>query len=463
MELLCHSAREWINHRNFSSNDIIIDLIQKSTADKNFFRFSTISSNLQQSHCENAMQKHDFLTTQLQLQKKQVDFYNMLCYFIQWYFAFIISRSWSNFKMINKNFAQKCTLAVSLFLLVFAAGCSTRYGHDYIENEVIRAERPQYKNQKIQCTQYQNQLTLKLSCQKVLQDCKYSYRLGERRFQKDFSAYSPEDKKVCFPFLTFFPCVTWGTKMFRADDNSDSIFQVWGPLLKQAVVFNSILACGDVLYYCGSVCWSVGAVPIHYLVTRSAKEVDTYRPNRPGFFTELMGKPVVNLFFPGYVRPDKNPGPMLVQEEMYPHPQLVSKTLHKEAVYTESQDIRAGTQVTISFRGKTYKTKVAPNGKITLPFKIHPLPEHREKLIIQLDAYKTNYSSKPVDFKLEHSFNTTELLTPAQKNLWATVKDRKQNLGARFRACKSLKAFFAPEEFRKFETKSAEYINSLSK
>ena len=364
--------------------------------------------------------------------------------------------------MNNKKFVQKCTLAFSLFLLFLTAGCTTEYGYDYIEHEIIRAERPQYKNLQIQCSQDKTQLSLKLSQQKVLQDYKYHFHQGVRLFQKDFCAYSPEEKKVYLPFLTFFPCVTWGMNLFRTTDDSDGI-HAWGLLPGQAVIFNSLMACCDVLYYCGSVCWSIGAVPVHYIRSRSAAEVDSYRSNRPGFISELMGKPIVNLLFPYYIRPDKNPGPMCVKEEFYPRPHIVSKILHKEISSTEYQDIRAGTAVVFSFRGKNYKTQTGKNGKCVLPFKLQPLPARHEKITIQLEVEKTNISLKPVSLTQEFPFDTFKLLSPEQKELWAAVQNPELDLQTRIRTMKRLEALFVPAEFLKFTIDPGQYINSLSK
>ena len=231
----------------------------------------------------------------------------------------------------------------------------------------------------------------------------------------------------------------------------------------KAVIFNSLMACCDVLYYCGSVCWSIGAVPVHYIRSRSAAEVNSYRSNRPGFISELMGKPIVNLLFPYYIRPDKNPGPMCVKEEFYPRPHLVSKILHKEISSTEYQDIRAGTAVVFSFRGRNYKTQTGKNGKCVLPFKLQPLPARHEKITIQLEVEKTNISLKPVSLTQEFPFDTFKLLNPEQKELWAAVQNPELDLQTRIRTMKRLEALFVPAEFLKFTIDPRQYINSLSK
>ena len=375
--------------------------------------------------------------------------------------------------MSIRYFIHNSIFLTFLFSLLFSTGCATRYGYDYIDNDVILAKPPQYRNLQIQCSLSKNEILLALTRQRIQQDYKYTYRKGLRHYCKDYCGFSEEEKKILLPGLVAFPCITWGTEMLagvkKKKDQSNLDFLIknfldngsdWGPLVGHYVIFNTILGCGDLVYFVGGLGWSAVAIPIHYVFSRSGASATSYRKNPPAGIYVFMGSPVVNLFFPGYISPDDNHGPLCTKDELYPTPFLLNKVLHKEITKLESQAVQKGTDITLTCRGKIYRTRADSAGKVILPFTIYPLPIRQEKIDVALTAYKTTFAKKPVDLQKVLIFNTEQHLTTAQKSLWNIANNKSLTYIKRFRAMQQLKSLILPEEFQKFQKAPGKYLNN---
>ena len=370
-----------------------------------------------------------------------------------------------------KTRMHNCTFLFLFVSLLAITGCATRYGYDYIDKDVIRAAAPIYQKPQLQCSLNNHLLLLNLTRQKTLQDYKYTYREGKCHYHKEYKYFSTAEKKILLPTTTPFPCLTGvinsssDVKQYDGQNNieylSENFFPnmyAWGPMFGHYALISTVLAGADLVYHAGGFCWSLAAIPVHYMISRSVVS-NTYRENDPSFAFVFMGLPVVNLFFPGYVSPGNNSGPMLTKYELYSKPDLISKKLYKEITLQEIQPINKGANVDLSYRGKTYKTKVSVSGKISLPFKIYPLPVRKEKITVKLAAYATSFSSKPVTIQKDLTFDTVQFLTPAQKKAWDSVNSKSQNYMMRFRAMQQLRTIILPEEFKKFQTAPEKYLN----
>ena len=134
--------------------------------------------------------------------------------------------------------------------------------------------------------------------------------------------------------------------------------------------------------------------------------------------------------------------------------------MHKEITKLESQAVQKGTDITLTCRGKIYRTRADSAGKVILPFTIYPLPIRQEKIDVALTAYKTTFAKKPVDLQNVLIFNTEQHLTTAQKSLWNIANNKSLTYIKRFRAMQQLKSLILPEEFQKFQKAPGKYLNN---
>ena len=235
----------------------------------------------------------------------------------------------------------------------------------------------------------------------------------------------------------------------------------WGPLLGIPLLANIFFGTGDLLYYTGGSIWSLLAVPSYYIWNRSTACYGNwgYRSSPPEYIYTFMSSPFFNLFFPGYIPPFSNHGSLLIKQKNYTSPVKLKSQLLREVPQVLTRDLDTKTIVSLSYAGKTHTSHVTVSGRVPLPFKLYPLPERQEKMMIEVKNYKSKLQKSPADLKKEISFNTLDHLSYEHLKLYRIVKNPELDYMKRFRAVYKLKPVIRPEDWKRFEADPGAFLS----